>query len=50
MALSYLPLEIELVLIYWMMNILQYLTSLMQSQIRHLVINFHHRLSEMCVL
>ena len=40
----------KLVIIYWMMNILQYLTSLILSLISQLVINFHHRLSEMCGL
>ena len=48
--LSYLPLERKLVLVYWMTKILQSLTSLVLSQIRHLVINFHHRLREMCGL
>ena len=47
---EYLSLEIKLVLIYWMMKILQYLTSLILSLIRQLVINFHHRLSKMCGL
>ena len=47
MTLIYLPLERKLVLIYWMMKILQYHTSLILSLIRQLVINFHPRLSEM---
>ena len=50
MTLIYLPLERRLVLIYWMMKILQYLTSLILSSIFQLVINFHHRLSKMCGL
>ena len=49
-VLSYLPLERKLVLIYCMMKILQSLISLMLSSICELVINFHHRLSEMCGL
>ena len=44
MKFSYLPLEIKLVLIYWMMKVLQSHTSLIQSQIHQLVINFQHRL------
>ena len=50
MKLSYLPLERKLVLIYWMIKILQSITSLILSPIRQLVINFHHRLSKMCGL
>ena len=50
MKFSYLPLERKLVLIYWMMKILQSLKSLILSPIRQLVINFHHRLREMCGL
>ena len=50
MTLSYLPLERKLVLIYWMTNILQSLTSLILSPICQLVINFHNRLREMCGL
>ena len=46
-TLSYLPLERKLVLIHWMINILQSLTSLILYQIFELVINFHHRLREM---
>ena len=37
-------------LIYWVMNTLQSHTSLIQSQIHRLVVKFHHRLREMCVL
>ena len=48
MKLSYLPVERKLVLIYWMMKILQYHISLIQSQIHQPVINFHHKLNEMC--
>ena len=44
MKLNYLPLERKFVLTYWMMKILQSLTSLILSQIHQLVINFHHRL------
>ena len=44
MTLSYLPLEINLVLIYWMMKILQSHTSLIQYQIYHMGIKFHHSL------
>ena len=40
--------ERKLVLIYWMMNILQSLMSLIQSQIHQPVINFQHRLRKMC--
>ena len=42
------PLEIKLVLIYWIMNILQSYISLIQSQINHLFIKFQHRLKK-CV-
>ena len=41
--LSYIPLEIKLVLIYWMMKTLQYLISLIQSQIHQPFINSQHR-------
>ena len=50
LKLSYLPLERKLVLIYWIMKTLQLFTSLILPQIRQLVINFHHRLREMCGL
>ena len=46
MTLSYLPMERKKISIYWMMNILQSLTSLILSQIFQLVINFHHILRE----
>ena len=49
MPLNYLPLERKLVLSYWMMKILKSHTSLILSQIRQLVINFHRWLREMCV-
>ena len=45
MKLSYLLLVRELVLIYWMVNILQSLMSLIQSQIHQLATKFWHRLS-----
>ena len=48
MKLSYLPMEIKLVLIYWMKKILQSHTSLIQYQVHHPVINFHHKLREIC--
>ena len=44
MKFSYLLLEIKLVLIYWIMNILQSLMSLIQSKICQPFINFKHRL------
>ena len=44
MKLSYLPLEIEFVFIYWMMNILKYLISLIQPQIHQPVVDFQYRL------
>ena len=47
--LNFLPMERTLVLIYCMMKILQYLISLIQSQIIQLVINLHHKLIDMCV-
>ena len=43
--LSYLLMEIKLILIYWMMNILQSLMPLMKSQIRQPLVNFQHRLN-----
>ena len=48
MILSYLPLERKLDIIYWMMKNLQSHTSLIQSQIHQLVINFHHSLRWIC--
>ena len=48
MKLSYLPLERKSVLFYLIMNILQFLISLIQSQIHQPVINFQHRLRNMC--
>ena len=48
MKFIYLPLKINLVLIYWIMNTLKYLISLIQSQIHQTVINFQHRLNTMC--
>ena len=45
MKLSYLPLEIKLVLIYWMMNTLESRISLIQSHIYQTVINSQHRLN-----
>ena len=48
MKLSYLPLEIKLVLIYWMMKILPSYISLIQYKIHQPSINFQHRLNEMC--
>ena len=44
--LNYLPLEIELVLTYWMMKTLQYRISMIQSQIHQPVINYQHRLKK----
>ena len=41
--------EIKLDIIYWVMKTLQSHTLLIQSQIHRLVINFHHRLIEICV-
>ena len=38
----------KLVFVYWMMKILQYLISLIQSQFFQTVIDFQHRLNEMC--
>ena len=43
MILSYLLLELKLVLIYWMMNILQYLMPLIKYQIHQKVINFQEK-------
>ena len=48
MKLSYLLLEIKLVLNYFMMNILPSFMSLVQSQIRHPVVNFQHMLRKIC--
>ena len=48
MKLSYLLLERNLVLIYWVTNILQSSISLIQSQIHQPVINLQYRLNEMC--
>ena len=48
MKLSYLLLEIKLVLIYCMMKILQFLVPLIQYQIDQLVINLRHSLRNMC--
>ena len=48
MKFSYLLLEINLALIYFMMKILKYPMSLIKSQIHQPVINFQHRLNEMC--
>ena len=46
--LSYLLMEIILVLIYWMMNTLQSPISLIQPKIRQPVFNFRKRLRKMC--
>ena len=43
------PSRNKIFLIYWMMNILQYILSLIQYQIHQPVNNFQHRLSKMCV-
>ena len=48
MKLSYPLLEINLVLVYWMINILQSHISLIRYKIHHPVINFYHRLRKMC--
>ena len=48
MKLSDLLLEVKFVLIYWMMNILQCLMSLIQSQIYQPFINFQHILRNIC--
>ena len=48
MKFIYLLLERKLVLIYWMMNILKSLMSLIQSQIHQPIINFLHGLRKMC--
>ena len=48
MKLSYLPIEINLFLIYCMMNTLQYRISLIQPQIHQLVINSQHMLDKIC--
>ena len=50
MKLSYLLLERKLVLIYWMINILQSLISLIQSQIHQLVIKFQYRLKYVLII
>ena len=41
MKFSYLPLKKKLAFIYWTINILHSLISIIQSQIHHPVINFH---------
>ena len=46
--LSYLPMKIKLVLIYWTMNILQSLMSFILYQIHQSAINLRHRLIKMC--
>ena len=46
--LRYLLLERKFVLIYCMMNILEYLKSMVQYQLHHPVINFQNRLKGMC--
>ena len=48
--LSYLLMERKLVLIYWMMNILQSLISLIKWQNFHPVIKFQHKLRKICGL
>ena len=48
MKFSYLLMEREYVLIYWIINILQSLISLVQSQIRQSIINFQHSLNNIC--
>ena len=50
MKLSYLPLERELVLIYWMMNILQSYISLIKPQIHQPVTNFQYRLKKKWII
>ena len=45
MKLSYLPMEIKLVFIYWMVKILQSCISQIQYKINQLIINFQHRLN-----
>ena len=39
MKFSYIPMEVKLALIYWMMNILQFLISMIQPQIHQAFIN-----------
>ena len=46
--LGYPLLERKLVLIYWMMKILKYLMSSIQTQIHHLFVKFQKRLRQMC--